>query len=98
MTDDDSMEDLLAELDSHSDLSKAGQALRIRTEKRQYGKAVTIIEGFDTTATDVQSLASDLKSELATGGTSASDSIELQGDHTGRLPSLLEERGFEIVD
>lgn len=96
VTDDDALEDLLKDLDSHDDLSKAAQTLDIQTEERRYGKAVTIVEGFDQDSVDVSAVASDLKSQLATGGTYEADRIELQGDHVDHVQSILRERGFDI--
>lgn len=93
---DETIDELLEELDSHSDLSKAKQSLRIRIEERRYGKAVTIVEGFDPDATDLSSLASDLKSQVAAGGTVSDGRIELQGDHSDQLPSVLESHGFAV--
>jgi len=93
---DDTLEDLLDELESNSDLEKAGQRLSIRTEERRYGKAVTIVSGFDVPTSEIESIASDLKSSLAAGGTTTDRSIELQGDHADRLPDLLQEHGYEV--
>lgn len=93
---DDELDDLLDDLDSQSDLSKAEQSIRIRIEERRYGKAVTIVEGFDTETTDLSSLASDLKSQVAAGGTVNDGRIELQGDHSDQLPSILDDHGFAI--
>ena len=86
------------ELDIDGDLARADQRVSIRVDERRYGKAMTIVEGFDDSTTDVSDLASDLKSKLATGGTVSDGRIELQGDHRNRLPDLLEERGFELAD
>lgn len=96
MSNDDSLDDLLDELDSQGDLETAQQVLSIRMETRRYGKPVTIIEGFDLPDSEIQSVASDLKSAMGTGGTVDEGRIELQGDHQDRVPELLRDRGFEI--
>ncbi|AHG00514.1 translation initiation factor SUI1 [Halostagnicola larsenii XH-48] len=96
MSNDDSLDDLLDELDSQGDLETSQQVLSIRMETRRYGKPVTIIEGFDLPDSEIQSVASDLKSAMGTGGTVDEGRIELQGDHQDRVPELLRDRGFEI--
>ena len=85
------------ELDVGGDLARAEQRVSIRVDERRYGKAVTIVEGFDTDDVDVAALASELKKRLATGGTVDDGRIELQGDHRDRLPELLAERGFDLA-
>jgi translation initiation factor 1 len=84
------------ELDIEGDLARAEQRVSIRTEERRYGKAMTIVEDIDTETIDVSELASELKSQLATGGTVDDGRIELQGDHTDRLPDLLADRGYSV--
>ncbi|WP_049922289.1 translation initiation factor [Halopiger djelfimassiliensis] len=96
MTDEDDLDDLLEELDSQSDLETSQQVLSIRTESRRYDKPVTIVEGFDLPKSELESTASDLKRSLGTGGTVAEGRIELQGDHRGRVPDLLRDRGFDV--
>ncbi|WP_255192864.1 translation initiation factor [Natronobeatus ordinarius] len=96
MPEDDPLDDLLDELDAHGDLETAAQVLSIRMEKRRYGKPVTIVEGFDLPPSEVQSIASDLKRSMGTGGTVDDGRIELQGDHRDRVPDLLRERGFQV--
>lgn len=96
MSHDDSIDDLLDELDSHDDLEHAQQVLTVRMETRRYGKPVTIVEGFDLPKADVQSIASELKSSMGTGGTVTDGRIELQGDHRNRVPDLLRDRGFDV--
>ena len=96
MTTDDSLEELLEALDSRGDLTTGQQVLTIHLEERRYGKAMTIIEGFDADAVDVASIASELKRSLATGGTTTDDRIELQGDHADRVSALLRDRGFRV--
>ncbi|MDJ1432629.1 translation initiation factor [Halostagnicola sp. A-GB9-2] len=96
MSNDDPLDDLLDELDSQGDLETSQQKLSIRMETRRYGKPVTIIEGFDLSNSEVQSVASDLKGAVGAGGTVDDGRIELQGDHQDRIPELLRDRGFEI--
>ena len=91
-----SVSGLPEELGIDEDLGRAEQRLRVRVDKRTYGKAVTIVEGFDPSGVDLKQLASELKSKLATGGTVDDDRIELQGDHSERVRDLLEEEGFEV--
>ncbi len=64
------------------------QLVKIRIEKRKFGKEVTIIEGLDETQ-DLRKIASMLKSKLATGGTAKNGRIELQGDHRHRVKNIL---------
>jgi len=75
-------------------LVREQQLIKIRLEKRKFGKEVTIIEGIDERDVDVKKLASQLKSKLATGGTVKNGKIELQGDHRSVLKDLLIELGF----
>lgn len=96
VSNDDPLDDLLDELDSQSDLETAEQVLSIRMEERRYGKPVTIVEGFDLSESEIESIASDLKSSLGTGGTVDEGRIELQGDHRDRVPDLLRDRGFDV--
>ncbi|ELZ09927.1 translation initiation factor SUI1 [Halovivax asiaticus JCM 14624] len=96
MANDEDIDDLLDELDTHGDLDAAEQVLRLRTESRRYDKPVTIVEGFDLPKAEIESLASDLKSAMGTGGTVDEGRIELQGDHRDRVPDLLRDRGFQV--
>ena len=97
MADDDTLDELLDELDGNTDLEKANQQVSISVDERRYGKAVTVVSGFDVPDSTLESLASDLKSSLATGGTIDDDSIELQGDHRDRLPALLADHGYTTI-
>ena len=96
MTDDDTLDELLNELDGHTDLEKANQQVSISVDERRYGKAVTVVSGFDVPQSEIKSLASSLKSSLATGGTVDDDRIELQSDHRDRLPELLDDHGYSV--
>lgn len=64
------------------------QIVKIRVERRKFGKEVTIIEGLDPSQ-DLRKIASALKSKLATGGTAKNGRIELQGDHRNKVRAFL---------
>ncbi len=70
-------------------LSAEEQIIKIRIEKRRFGREVTIIEGLDEKTYDLRRIASMLKSKLATGGTAKNGRIELQGDHRHRVKKIL---------
>lgn len=95
MPDDDPFDELAIPDDPLADLDRATQALTVRTEERRYGKRMVVVEGFDSD-TDLDALASALKSALGTGGTAKAGRIELQGDHEERVRSLLVERGYQV--
>ena len=67
------------------------QLVKIRLEKRKFGKEVTIIEGIDPSTYDLRKVASVLKSRLATGGTVKDNHIEIQGDQRQKVKNILVE-------
>lgn len=73
---------------------KTSQKIRITTDKKRYGKVVTIVTGFDD-GIDVKKTAKELKNKLACGGTYKDDSIELQGDHRNKIKQELIKLGFD---
>jgi translation initiation factor 1 len=75
-------------------LSMEQQVIKIKLEKRRFGKEVTVIDGISETSFDLEELASILKSKLAVGGTVKNGRIELQGDHRHRVKKILVEMGF----
>ena len=82
------------------DLTRSQQRVSIRVDTRRYGKpvtVVTVVSGFDPSVTDLDDLASALKSRLAVGGTVNDDRIELQGDHEAALPEILRKEGFDVA-
>jgi len=75
-------------------MGKSSQRISVRIDKKRYGKLVTIVSGFDKTI-NIKEIAKNLKNELACGGTTREDSIELQGDHIKRIKEILIKMGFE---
>lgn len=91
----DQFDDLDVPDDPLADLDRATQELTVRTETRRYGKSMVLIEGLDAES-EMESLASELKSALGTGGTVKAGHIELQGDHEDRVRALLVDRGYQV--
>jgi translation initiation factor 1 len=72
---------------------KSSQRIKVNTDKKRYGKIVTVVTGFES-GIDVKKIAKELKNELACGGTYKDNIIELQGDHTKKVKLLLVKMGF----
>jgi translation initiation factor 1 len=70
------------------------ELIKIKLEKRKWGREVTIIEGLNLDEAHLKKIAKQLKSKLATGGTVKNGRIELQGDHRERVKELLVEMGY----
>jgi translation initiation factor 1 len=75
------------------DLAKGQQKIKIATEKRRYGKVITLVSGFDK-GIDLKATAKALKEGLACGGTIKDHVIELQGDHKRQARVILVKIGF----
>ncbi|ABN70231.1 translation initiation factor 1 (eIF-1/SUI1) [Staphylothermus marinus F1] len=76
-------------------LEREQQIIKIRLDRRKFGKEVTVIEGLTGSKNELKQLAKKLKSKLATGGTVKDGKIELQGDHRHRVKDILiNELGF----
>ena len=75
-------------------IAKSTQKIQILTDKKRYGKVVTVVKGLDSTM-DIKKIAKELKNELACGGTSKDNIIELQGDHVRKIKPLLIRLGFD---
>lgn len=78
------------------EIAREQQQIRIRADRRRYGKVVTIVEGIDASDIDLEELARKLKKKAAAGGTVKDGKIELQGEHRKRVQSVLEEMGFQV--
>lgn len=72
-------------------IEKAEQKIKVFTEKRKFGKPITIVEGITDNAREV---SKGLKSTLACGGTIKENHIELQGDHKSRVKDILVKLGY----
>jgi len=73
---------------------KSSQRITVTTDKKRYGKLVTVVRGFDG-GVNVKKIAKSLKNELACGGTAKNEIIELQGDHSKKIKELLIKLGFD---
>ena len=76
-------------------LDKERTPLKMKTDRRAYGKKVTLVSGFDKT-TNVKKVAKLLKSRCATGGTVKYGVIELQGDQVRRATEILEKEDYQV--
>ncbi|MGC9309284.1 MAG: stress response translation initiation inhibitor YciH [Candidatus Nanoarchaeia archaeon] len=75
------------------EIAKTQQEIEVRTEKRIFGKVITLVKGLQDV--DIKDIAKQLKSKLACGGTVKNKVIELQGEHRKKVKPLLVEMGFE---
>jgi translation initiation factor 1 len=75
-------------------LNKEEQFIKVKLERRRYGKEVTVIEGISDSDIELKKIASELKSKLAAGGTVKNGRIEIQGDHREKVKDLLIKLGF----
>ncbi|MEK6899423.1 MAG: stress response translation initiation inhibitor YciH [Nanoarchaeota archaeon] len=78
---------------SWEDLAKSEQRIAVTTEKRRYGKFITLVSGLDKSV-DIKAIAKSLKEGLACGGTVKDGIIELQGNHRKQVRQILVKLGF----
>ena len=78
------------------EIAKEQQRALISVARRRYGKLVTIVEGIDDSAIDINKLAKTLKSKCAAGGTVKDRTIELQGDHKKKAAEVLKKNGYNV--
>ena len=72
---------------------REAQKIKVRMERRRFGKKVTVIEGLSKDV-NIEDVTKKLKSRLACGGTSKGNTIELQGDHRRKVGPILVSIGF----
>lgn len=75
-------------------LPPSKQTAVIRLEKRPGGRVMTLVEGLDPVASDLQALLKALRSRCAAGGAVAANAIEIQGDHRDAAVQHLESLGY----
>ena len=75
------------------EIAREQQKIKIYTEKRRYGKTVTVVDGIKSDI-DINELAKKLKTRCASGGTVKNGNIELQGDHKKKVQEALRKIGF----
>ncbi len=77
-------------------LDPKAQQVRVRREQRR-GKMVTVVAGLaprSPRTDDLPAMLGELKKSLATGGTVAGGTLELQGDHRDRIVAWLIAKGY----
>jgi translation initiation factor 1 len=74
------------------EIAKTEQRIQITTEKKKFGKIITVISGFQDV--DLKAIAKNLKHDLACGGTVKENIVELQGDHSRNAIKSLVKQGF----
>ncbi|MGB3671945.1 MAG: translation initiation factor [Phormidesmis sp.] len=78
------------------DLPPNQQDLRVQVSRKgRKGKTVTVISGFTHNPKTLAALAKTLKASCGSGGTVASNTIEIQGEHAPKLVTLLTAKGYK---
>lgn len=84
---------LPTESDVFEEIAKSEQHIKVTTDRRRYGKIITLVSGLDKHI-DMKGIAKTLKEKLACGGTIKDGVIELQGNHLKQVKSILVKLGF----
>ena len=80
-------------------IAKEEQKIKVRIDRRRFGKIVTIISELENSM-NPQGILKELKRKLACGGTLKENEITLQGNHKNKVKEFLIEKGFkeELID
>ncbi|MFX0099368.1 MAG: stress response translation initiation inhibitor YciH [Candidatus Hodarchaeota archaeon] len=77
-------------------ISKEESKIKIKTDRRKWGRIVTLIEfQGDTSNINIVDITKKLKGKAACGGTFKENTIELQGDHRFMAKNWLKDLGFD---
>lgn len=93
------MTDCACPRDAHGNvLLPSQQTAVVRVEKRVKGKTVTLVEGLDPTANDLEALLKSLKNRCAAGGSvdRATGTVEVQGEHKENVAGVLKGMGYRV--
>src|ERR1700683_2338472 len=74
----------------------AGKGRVSRQTQSRAGKTVTVITGLALTASELDTLAGELKRHCGSGGTVKDGVIEIQGEHRDAMVAQLALRGFAV--
>ena len=80
-------------------LWKMGRVVLRKEKAHRGGKTVIVVDDFAThlPASVIEKVAKKLRAACGCGGTVKDRTIELQGDHPGRVRAALEEEGFQVA-
>jgi translation initiation factor 1 len=84
------------ELCACENIAREQQLIVISSQKRRYGKLVTIVEGINENDINIDELARTLKTKCASGGTVKDGRIELQGEHRKKVEQVMKDMGFQV--
>jgi translation initiation factor 1 len=84
------------ELCACENIAREQQLIVISSQKRRYGKVVTIVEGVNENDINIDELARTLKTKCAAGGTAKDGRIELQGEHRKKVEQVMKDMGFQV--
>ena len=74
-------------------IAKETEIIKVRIDRRRFGKVVTKVYGLGSTE-ELKGLATKLKRFLACGGTIKENTIELQGEHRRKVKGFLLKEGY----
>ena len=94
MSEIDPITGLPKELGAWESITKEGQKIIVKTEKKKFNKVYTIVQGIDEKEIDMKQVIKMLKNKLACGGTVKGGKIELQGSHVQKTKLALIAFGF----
>ena len=77
----------------YEELDKSTTHIKVKKEKRKFGKIVTIVEL--SKKDNINQIAKELKKKLACGGAVKDNRIELQGNHINKIKKVLVQIGYE---